>query len=102
MIQALLGLLLWTHFQILGVPALAILTLLIVALSFGLGGLVEMLGARLLAERPGPRRTIAATLALSWACNLPFIGWFGPLPLTAARGLGAFMSTFFTQPARPQ
>lgn len=93
----------WTHLQILGVPALAVLVVMVVAVSLGLGGVVQMIGARLLPERPpGARRTAAAALALSWACSLPFVGWFGVLPFAAALGLGAFILTFFAQTARPQ
>ena len=101
-IVALLALAQWTHIQVLGLPALAVLGIWAAAVIFGLSGLVQLLGARLLPSRPGPRRTIAATLALGWACTVPFVGWFGVLPLAAAWGLGAFILTFFTQPARPQ
>jgi hypothetical protein len=99
---ALIALAQWTHLQILGVPAVAVLTVLVSAVSLGLGGVVLMIGARLLPDRPGPRRTAAATLALGWASTVPFVGWFGVLPFAAALGLGAFILTFFTQPARPQ
>ena len=101
-VLALIALAQWTHVQILGVPALAVLAILAIAVSLGLAGVVLMIGARLLPDRPVPRRTAAATLALGWACCLPFVGWFGVLPFTAALGLGAFILTFFTQPARPQ
>jgi hypothetical protein len=101
-ILALLALAQWTQIKIVGIPALAVLAVLVTAVVFGLGGLVQLLGARLLPERPGPRRTAVATLALGWACTLPYVGWFGVLPLAAAWGLGAFILTFFTQPARPQ
>ena len=79
-------------------PALLVLALIAVAVAFGLAGLVQLIGSRLIPERPGLRRTAAATLALGWACTLPFIGWFGLLPFAAALGMGAFMLTFFTQP----
>jgi len=97
-VLALLALAQWTHIQLLGVPALALLALIVVAVVFGLGGLVQLIGTRMLPEQPGPRRTAAATLALGWACTLPFIGWFGLLPFAAALGMGAFILTFFTQP----
>ena len=98
-VLALLALAQWTHIQLLGVPALAVLALITVAVAFGLGGLVQLIGTRMLPERPGLRRTTAATLALGWACTLPFIGWFGLLPFAAALGTGAFILTFFSQPA---
>jgi hypothetical protein len=88
----------WTSIQFFGLPALAVLTVLAVAVALGLAGVVQMIGTRLLPERPGPRRTALAALALSWACTVPFLGWFGLLPFAAALGLGAFILTFFTQP----
>jgi len=101
-VLALIALAQWTHVPLFGVPALVILGLVIAAVAFGLGGLVQLIGTRLFPEQPGPRRTMAATLALGWACTLPFVGWFGLLPLTAAIGTGAFILTFFTQPGHPQ
>jgi hypothetical protein len=101
-VLALVALAQWTHIQLLGAPALAILALVVLAVAFGLGGLVQLIGTRLLPEQPGPRRTIAATLALGWACTLPFVGWFGLLPVAAAIGTGAFILTFFSQPGQPQ
>jgi hypothetical protein len=101
-VVALLALAHWTHFQLLGVPALVVLALGSAAVAFGLGGLVQLIGTRLVPEQPGPRRTMAATLALGWACTLPFVGWFGLLPLAAAIGTGAFILTFFTEPGHPQ
>jgi hypothetical protein len=98
-VLALLALAQWTHIQLLGVPALAVLAVIAVAIAFGLAGLVQLIGTRLLPEQPGLRRTSAAALALGWACTLPFIGWFGLLPFAAALGTGAFILTFFTQPA---
>ena len=97
-VLALLALGQWTGVQLFGLPAVAVLALIVVAVAFGLGGVVQLIGARLLPEQPGPRRTAVAALALSWACTLPFLGWFGLLPLAAALGTGAFILTFFTQP----
>jgi hypothetical protein len=100
-VVALLALGQWTSLQILGLPALAVLALLTAAVAFGLGGVVQLIGSRLLPDQTGPRRTTVAALVLGWACTLPFVGWFGVLPLAAALGLGAFILTFFTQPAPP-
>ena len=97
-VLALLALGQWTGIQLFGLPALAVLALIVVAVAFGLGGVVQLIGVRLLPERPGPRRTAAAALALSWACSVPFLGWFGLLPFAAALGTGAYILTFFTQP----
>ena len=97
-VLALLALGQWTSIQLFGLPALAVLALMAAAAAGGLGGVVQVIGARLLPEQPGPRRTALAALALSWACTVPFLGWFGLLPFAAALGLGAFILTFFTQP----
>lgn len=97
-VLALLALGQWTSIQLFGLPALAVLAVMAVAVALGLGSVVQLIGARLLPEQPGPRRTALAALALSWACTVPFIGWFGLLPFAAALGLGAFILTFFTQP----
>ena len=97
-VLALLALGQWTGIQLFGLPALAVLAVMTAAVAFGLGGVVQLIGLRLLPERPGPRRTAAAALALGWACTVPFIGWFGLLPFVAALGTGAFILTFFTQP----
>jgi hypothetical protein len=94
-VLALLALAQWTHIQLLGVPALAVLGIIVIAIAFGLAGLLQMLGGRLLPQQPPVQRTAAATLALSWACSLPFLGWFILLPFAVALGLGGFMLTLF-------
>lgn len=97
-VLALLALAQWTAVQLFGLPALAVLAVMAVSVALGLTGVVQLIGMRLLPERPGPRRTALAALGLSWACTVPFLGWFGLLPFAAALGLGAFILTFFTQP----
>ena len=101
-VVALLALAQWTNVKPLGVPALLVLSLMGIAATFGLGGVAQLIGARLLPEQPGPRRTIAATLALGWACTVPFVGWFGLLPFAVALGMGAFILSFFSSPSRPE
>ena len=88
-VLALLALTQWTHVQLLAVPALAIAAVVALAAIFGLAGVVEMLGARLLVNTPGPRRTSLGALVLAWACALPYAGWFVLLPYVLALGLGA-------------
>jgi hypothetical protein len=97
-VLALLALAQWTHIQLLGVPALVVLAALVIAVAFGLAGLLQMLGARMLPQWPALQRSAAATLALGWACSLPFVGWFILLPFAAALGLGGFILTLFAAP----
>lgn len=97
---ALLAVTSWTGLQIIGLPALFLLGVLGLGLTFGLGGVVLLLGERLLPERGPVARTAAAAVALGLACALPYLGWFGLLPYAALLGLGAFLLTFF-EPATP-
>ena len=88
-VLALLALTQWTHVQLLALPALVIAAIVALAAIFGLAGVVEMLGARLLVNTPGPRRTGLGAMVLAWACALPYAGWFVLLPYVLALGLGA-------------
>jgi hypothetical protein len=88
-VMALLALSEWTKIRLLTIPALAVAVLVVVAAIFGLAGVVELIGTRLLVHIPGPRRTGLGALVLAWACALPFIGWFALLPYVLAMGLGA-------------
>ncbi len=77
------------------IPALFFLTPLTIGLSFGLGGITQLLGQRLAPQKTELQRTIWGTLVLGFACLLPIVGWFGLLPYTALLGLGAFIISFF-------
>jgi hypothetical protein len=77
------------------IPALFFLTPLTIGLSFGLGGITQLLGQRLAPQKTELQRTIWGTLALGFGCLLPIVGWFGLLPYTALLGLGAFIISFF-------
>lgn len=78
-------------------PALVCVALLGMGLSFGLAGVVQLVGQRLMPEQGGWRHTIMGTLVLGWACALPFVGWFGLLPYAGLLGLGAFIVGFFSR-----
>jgi hypothetical protein len=80
---------------ILALPALFFLSALSVGLSFGLAGVVQLVGERLAASQPEIRRTVWGALALSLGSSLPFVGWFGLLPYSGLLGLGAFIVSFF-------
>lgn len=76
-------------------PALLFLTLLGLGLSFGLAGMVQLVGERLAPAQSHFRRTLWGTLALSLGSSLPFVGWFLLLPYSGLVGLGAFIVGFF-------
>jgi hypothetical protein len=80
---------------ILALPALFFLSALSLGVSFGLAGVVGLVGERLAASQTEMRRTIWGTLALSLGSSLPFVGWFGLLPYAGLLGLGAFIISFF-------
>ena len=80
---------------ILTLPALFFLSALSVGVSFGLAGMVGLVGERLAASQTEIRRTVWGALALSLGSSLPFVGWFGLLPYAGLLGLGAFIVSFF-------
>jgi hypothetical protein len=80
---------------ILTIPALAIIAALVVALSFGLAGVVNVVGERVLPEASSLKGTIWGTVFLGLACALPFVGWFLMLPYVGLVGIGAFIIGFF-------
>ena len=80
---------------VLFLPALVCLGLLSVGLSFGLGGMAELVGERLAPEQTALRRTLWGALALSLGASLPFVGWFVLLPYAGLVGLGAFIVSLF-------
>ncbi len=85
---------------ILTIPALIIFTVLAITLSFGLTGMVQLIGERLAPTQSAWRRTFWGALLLGISCAVPLVGWFLLLPYTACAGIGAFITSFF-QPDRP-
>ena len=80
---------------VLTLPALLITVLLAIALSFGLVGMANIVGERILPEHSSLKKTIWGTVLLSFACALPFVGWFLLLPYTGLIGFGAVILGFF-------
>ena len=80
---------------ILTLPALIITVLLAITLSFGLAGVVNILGERILPEHSHLKKTTGGTVLLSLACALPFVGWFLLLPYTSLLGFGAVILSLF-------
>ena len=99
-VLALLAVASWTGIQLLALPGLVLLGVLALGLVLGLGGVVLLLGERLLPERGAITRHGAAAILLGLACALPYVGWFLLGPYVALLGLGAFLLTFF-EPATP-
>jgi len=99
------------------IPALLVIAVLAVTLSFGLAGMAQLVGERLIPQPDGDppsgipwtghrqnielRRSIWGTLALSFACLLPLVGWFGLLPYSGMLGFGALIISFFRYTDRP-
>ncbi len=77
------------------IPALFFLGLLGIGVSFGLTGVIEMLGERLAPAQTAFRRTLWGALTLGLGASLPFVGWFLLLPYAGLLGLGAFIVGFF-------
>jgi hypothetical protein len=78
-------------------PALIIVGVLTIALSFGLTAVAQLIGNRLRPQDSDLRRTVWGALALSLGCTFPFVGWFALLPYTGLLGLGAFILSFFVR-----
>jgi len=80
---------------ILTIPALLITALLTVILSFGLAGMVNIVGERILPEHSSLKKSAWGTVILTFACALPFAGWFLLFPYTGLVGFGAVILGFF-------
>jgi hypothetical protein len=80
------------------IPAVLLLALVGLGVSFGLAAVAELVGERLRPQTAGLVRITWGTLSLSLACSLPFVGWFLLLPYAACLGLGAFIISLFHRP----
>jgi hypothetical protein len=80
---------------LLTIPALIITGFLALLLTFGLSGVVNELGALLFPEQAAWKQTIWGSIILSFACALPFVGWFLLLPYLIFLGVGAVILGFF-------
>jgi hypothetical protein len=79
---------------ILTIPALVITAVLTVLLSFGLTGVVNELGTRLIPDQASMKQTLWGSIVLTFACALPFVGWFLLLPYVAFLSVGATILGF--------
>ena len=80
------------------IPALFLTGVLLIGLSFGLTGMVGVLGERLFPDQSAWKRTLWSTLAFSFGIAVPVAGWFLLLPYIGLTGLGAFILSFFSKP----
>jgi hypothetical protein len=80
---------------ILSIPAIIILAFLAIVLSFGLAGMANFVGERILPDFSPWKQTLWGTVCLSLACALPFVGWFLLLPYIGFIGIGAVILGFF-------
>jgi hypothetical protein len=85
---------------ILLVPTIGLAALLTTALSFGLTGMVGVLGEKAFPSAESLKRTIWGSVFLSLACALPFVGWFLLFPYVALTGFGAVILSFFQREAQ--
>jgi hypothetical protein len=76
-------------------PALIIIGFILIMLSFGLAGMVNHAGERIIPQAPLWKQTMVGTLCLSLACVLPFAGWFLLFPYVGFMGIGAFILGIF-------
>ena len=74
-----------------GLLGLLVLALLALGITFGLVGMVQLIGTRLAPGGSSLRRTLLGAVALVLAILTPFVGWFGLFPYVALRGLGGFV-----------
>lgn len=83
------------------IPALFVLSILSIMLSFGLAGMVQLIGERVAPPAWGKsRQVLLGTILLGVGCTVPLVGWFLLLPYTCFLGIGAFITSFF-QPNKP-
>ena len=80
---------------ILTIPALLITAVLALMLSFGLVGIVNLLGERIFPDTSSWKQTVFGSIILSFACALPFVGWFLLFPYVGFVGIGGFILGLF-------
>ena len=80
---------------ILTIPAMIILAFLAIMLSFGLAGMANLIGERIVPDTATWKQTVWGTICLSLACALPFVGWFLLLPYVSFVGIGAVILGYF-------
>lgn len=85
-------------FGLLQIPAVLILTVLVIMLTLGLLGMVSLVGERLFPERSRVRQILGGSVVAILGSLAPIIGWFGLFVYLAAAGLGAFLLGWARRP----
>jgi len=88
-----------TGVQLLYLVALALLIFYMICLAYGLAGLIQLVGGRLLPAASPNRQKILGALTLILGCLTPFVGWFGLLVYLCLLGFGSFILGFFRSSA---
>lgn len=88
-----------TGAQFLYLPALLLIILYLVGLSYGLSGLILLTGERLLPDGGPIRQCVLGALTLILGCLTPFIGWFGLFFYLCLLGFGGFVLSYFYKPS---
>ena len=83
-------------------PALCLFVVLIAALAFGITGVVQFVGARLLPDGSPHRKTILGSVVLILGCLTPFVGWFGLFVYVSFLGFGGFILSFLRKEPLPE
>jgi hypothetical protein len=83
-------------------PGLLIIGFILVMLTFGLAGMVNHIGERIITEASPWKQTIWGSVCLCLACALPFAGWFLLLPYVGFTGIGAFILGVFQREPKIQ
>jgi len=76
-------------------PTFLLSAILGVFLSLGLTAMVDILGERIFPGTNIIKRSVLGSVVLSFACALPFVGWFLLLPYVGLVGIGAMILGFF-------
>ena len=77
--------------DLLGLLGVLVAVVLGLGVVFGLAGMAQLVGDRLLPEGSPLRRSLLGALVLVLACLTPLVGWLGLFPYVALRGLGGLV-----------
>ncbi len=76
-------------------PALIIIAIIVIMLTFGLTGIANQVGERILPDALPWKQIVWGAVCLCFACALPLAGWFLLFPYIGFVGIGAFILGIF-------